>query len=1099
MAPTTDWPAYQHDNRRSGKTDEQLPAEQLAEHWVWTSPQPPQPAWAGPAKYDAYSNVRPLRSMRNYDPAFHVIAASGCIFFGSSVDDSVHCLDAASGREKWRFTTDGPVRIAPACTGDKLYFGSDDGHAYCISVADGSLLWKRSPAPGGRRVLNNGRLIPLTPCRTGVLVDNGTAYFAAGMLPWEDSYLCAVDAETGRPAGPGRYITRHAGIAPGHAGHPHQEGITMEGALLASADRLFVPQGRVAPRMFDRANGDLLGSLEYCGGGCFALLSDDGQVIHGPGNKTGQISVNNGATGETIAGFDGGTAAVVAGNIIYVLTRTSLAAVDRKTGESAWTVPCDYPYSLILAGETLFAGGCDAVAAFDAVDGTIVWTGAVRGKAHGLAVANGQLLVTTDEGAIHAFGPDASATAKTAAGIHDPDEVSAVEEPTAPEDIPLSPYLRFLGSSTAVVRWETAEPIPTKLQYGLPGDIKTIEDAEPKTSHEATLTGLRKEMVHKCRTWTPEGEEVRFECDTHFDYTLPAIPDRPSPYPDDGGASARAVEAVLAEAAIDRGICLVLGCGDGRLAYEIAKQAAVRVIGFDSDAENIAAARRALGEAGVYGARVTVHLAGSLDRLPCVGGFANLIVGERSPANAEVRRLLRPGGGIALLGQPGAELERIKRPPLDGAGVWSHQYGWAGSAAYGGETLGGARGTGELEVQWLGRPGPRYQPDRNGRKPAPLAINGRLFGQGRRRIVALDAYNGTVIWSLEIPAFARFNMPRDCGNWCADPGHVFAAVKDKCWRIDTADGTVSNTFGVLPGGQEWAWDWGYVGDGGANVIGSAVKRGSAFVGFVGHANWYDAREGEPTFKVCSENLFALDKQTGETRWTHTGGVIVNPTIAIGEGRVYFAECRNEAVIASDSRRVGMPELWQDLFLVALDVKTGAKLWETPLLDIRPGSVVFYLAHSGTKVILMASDNADEQYHTYCFDAADGSARWGTHFDWMSDNHGGHMSHPAVAAGRVFVRPRVLDLETGEPLDVRMPGGGCGTYALTDDTAIFRAAHVVMWDFESDASTSWHRLRPGCWISTVPACGMVLSPEAGGGCSCGSWLETSIAFMPKTAK
>jgi hypothetical protein len=25
--------------------------------------------------------------------------------------------------------------------------------------------------------------------------------------------------------------------------------------------------------------------------------------------------------------------------------------------------------------------------------------------------------------------------------------------------------------------------------------------------------------------------------------------------------------------------------------------------------------------------------------------------------------------------------------------------------------------------------------------------------------------------------------------------------------------------------------------------------------------------------------------------------------------------------------------------------------------------------------------------------------------------------------------------------------------------------------------------------------MLLSPEGGGGCSCGTWLETSIGFMP----
>ena len=39
------------------------------------------------------------------------------------------------------------------------------------------------------------------------------------------------------------------------------------------------------------------------------------------------------------------------------------------------------------------------------------------------------------------------------------------------------------------------------------------------------------------------------------------------------------------------------------------------------------------------------------------------------------------------------------------------------------------------------------------------------------------------------------------------------------------------------------------------------------------------------------------------------------------------------------------------------------------------------------------------------------------------------------------------------------------------------------------------LRPGCWLSTIPANGMLLSPEGGGGCSCGKWMEASIGFMP----
>ena len=69
-----------------------------------------------------------------------------------------------------------------------------------------------------------------------------------------------------------------------------------------------------------------------------------------------------------------------------------------------WKIAGDCPHDLILAGKTLFAGGDDRVAAFDTTTGKMLWSAAVTGKAHGLAVANGRLLVSTDCGTIHSFG-----------------------------------------------------------------------------------------------------------------------------------------------------------------------------------------------------------------------------------------------------------------------------------------------------------------------------------------------------------------------------------------------------------------------------------------------------------------------------------------------------------------------------------------------------------------------------------------------------------------------------------------------------------------------------------------------------------------------
>jgi len=279
--------------------------------------------------------------------------------------------------------------MAPTIHNNRIYFGSDDGYVYCLKSDNGSLAWLYKASEEDHMVPSNGKMVSLWPCRTGVLIEDNVAYFASAMLPWKDSYLCALDAKTGSHEGPGLY--KHS-----------LNQVTMEGALLASATKLYVPQGRVPPMVFDRATGEHLGNLSG-GGGVFALITSDSRVFHGPGNKTGWIVESNADTRDKVAQINSGNAMIVSENLSYVLTDNSLSAVNRENKEKAWETSCNYPYELILAGNTIFAGGNYKVGAFDATTGEATWQADVDGEAYGLAVANGMLFVSTSNGTIHAF------------------------------------------------------------------------------------------------------------------------------------------------------------------------------------------------------------------------------------------------------------------------------------------------------------------------------------------------------------------------------------------------------------------------------------------------------------------------------------------------------------------------------------------------------------------------------------------------------------------------------------------------------------------------------------------------------------------------
>jgi hypothetical protein len=189
-----DWPTYRHDVARSGVTDEAV-APPLAPVWVFHARHAPQPAWGDP-KVGPVEDILELRR-RHFDDVFHVAVEGDAAFFASSANHKVYCLDANTGAVRWTKITGGPVRLAPTLAGGRVFVASDDGWVYCLDAQKGQEIWKFRAAPEDRRVLGHGKMISLWPSRTGVLVDDGLAYFGAGIFPAERAFLYAVKADDG--------------------------------------------------------------------------------------------------------------------------------------------------------------------------------------------------------------------------------------------------------------------------------------------------------------------------------------------------------------------------------------------------------------------------------------------------------------------------------------------------------------------------------------------------------------------------------------------------------------------------------------------------------------------------------------------------------------------------------------------------------------------------------------------------------------------------------------------------------------------------------------------------------------------------------------
>jgi outer membrane protein assembly factor BamB len=129
--------------------------------------------------------------------------------------------------------------------------GCNDGYVYALEAATGRLLWRFRAAPVERRVMVFGELWSTWPVNSGVLVQDGVVYAAAGIINYDGTHVYALDAVTGR--------IKWQNNRSGHLNPDLRCGASVQGNLALAGGKLWLAGGNVtSPAAYDLTDGRCL-------------------------------------------------------------------------------------------------------------------------------------------------------------------------------------------------------------------------------------------------------------------------------------------------------------------------------------------------------------------------------------------------------------------------------------------------------------------------------------------------------------------------------------------------------------------------------------------------------------------------------------------------------------------------------------------------------------------------------------------------------------------------------------------------------------------------------------------------------------------------
>ncbi len=1031
-----DWPTWRGNPARTGVCGEKLPDE-LHPYWVQQR-RPQRTAWKDEAV---------MRFDRSYLP----VAGGGLLFVASTVSDSLSACDLETGREKWRFYTGGPVRVAPAAWRQKVYLASDDGFLYCLAAADGKLKWRFRPGPRDRRLIGNERLISTWPVRGGPVVADGVVYLAAGVWPFMGTFVYALDAETGRIV----WVNDSASFTFRRMPHPGSasfNGLSAQGHLAVAGDKLIVPGSASTPAVFDRRTGEFLhygdgatgprvaaaGRLALAGGRIFEINTGHSVRLKDAG-RFGRTVLAEKAWYTSSGIYD--PASVRINEVTIQVPETTdpngptypkqvfEGTIGRLDGRRRLKLGTPW----LLAGSRLVTTGKitrsklpkghTSVQVLDVSDGggepKVLWQRNVEGTVCDALAADGKLLVVTLEGDIHCFGPK-----RLEPRTH---RFAGVGAPSRPKWRDRAEAVR---KATGAFRG-----------YGL---VLGLKDG-----------GLVEELVLNTRLHV-----VAVDTDPGRVNALRRRLDGIGVY----GSRAAAIvsdPALLTFAPY--------------LASLIVSEDPARA-GWERRVELVGKLFHPLRP---YGGAACLELASEQHEQ-----FTRWVE-EAKLVGAEVKHV----GGLTVLRRPGA---------LSGSADWLGQNADAANTRCSRDRLVFA----PLGVLWFGNAlSNRLILPRHGEGPVEQVVGGRLIIEGGDSLSAADVYTGRLLWTREFPDVGKYyNVTKHSrgahaigSNFHAVADAVYVAAGTSCHVLDPATGRTRGRF-RLPDGSTWQYISVY-----EDLLVAAqhpiVDNPQA-----------PRRYSSPT---SSKALVVMDRRTGRVLWSRTAAESFRHYgVAAGRGKLFCIDRTAPETLRKLARR-GLKHSDTPRVL-ALDARTGKLLWQST--EAVGGALSYSQEHdvvlsagalrgSDGELIWFNPIDEDEEIDPAAGPATrTGAGATEAHLWW---GKWGPMLH-----GRTILtqQQRAFDLLTGRQKTYRDARGrerqwryprshGCGPMAASEHLITFRSGCAGFFDLKNNGGTgNLGGFRAGCTANLIVANGVLNAPDYTRTCGCAYQNRSSLALI-----